>query len=260
MKIFIPTKSRVDDQRTLKFMPEDLRKQCTLVVDENEADDYRKVHDNLLVVPSHLKGISAVRKYIWDMSDDSRICMLDDDLRFHQRSGDGHKLRNCEPHEYYAIFKLLDRYMDMGYGHCGISDRNGNNRKEGDFVEELFEENQRYIRVLAYDLNICKGKAEHGRVKVMEDFDISLQLLKNGVPCIVSYFYAQGQVQSNADGGCSTYRTQEVQAEAAEMMKKLHPQFVRVVEKETKTAWGWGSRKDVVISWKKAYASSQSKL
>jgi hypothetical protein len=28
MKIFIPTKSRVDDQRTLKFMPEDLRKQC----------------------------------------------------------------------------------------------------------------------------------------------------------------------------------------------------------------------------------------
>ena len=31
-----------------------------------------------------------------------------------------------------------------------------------------------------------------------------------------------------------------------------------VVEKETKTAWGWGSRKDVVISWKKAYASSRN--
>ena len=258
MKIFIPTKSRVDNQRTLRFMPEDLRKQCVLVVDENEADDYRKVHKTLLVVPNHLKGISAVRKYIWDTSDDPRICMLDDDLKFHIRSGDGHKLRSCEPDEYYKIFELLDRYMDMGYGHCGISDRNGNNRKVGNSVEELFEENTRYIRVLAYDLNICKGRAKHGRVEVMEDFDIALQLLRNGVPNIVSYYYAQGQVQSNADGGCSTYRTQEVQAKAAEKMKLMHPDFVRVVEKETKTEWGWGSRKDVVISWKKAYASSRN--
>ena len=147
--------------------------------------------------------------------------------------------------------------MDMGYGHVGISDRNGNNRAEGKTIEELVGENQRYIRVLAYDLDQCNGKAEHGRVEVMEDFDIALQLLQNGVPCAVSFYYAQGQVQSNAPGGCSTYRTQEVQAEAAEQMKVLHPEFVRVVEKETKTAWGWGSRKDVVISWKQAYEASQ---
>ena len=41
-------------------------------------------------------------------------------------------------------------------------------------------------------------------------------------------------------------------------MGELHKGFVRVVEKKTKTAWGWGTRKDVVISWKKAYASYQS--
>ena len=262
MKIFIPTKSRVDDQRTLKFMPEDLRKQCILVVDEAEADDYRKVHDNLLVVPSELKGISAVRKYIWDTSDDPRICMLDDDLRFHIRSGEGTKLRNAEPEEYYGIFEEIERLMDMGYGHVGISDRNGNNRAEGKTIEELVGENQRYIRVLAYDLELCKGKAEHGRVKVMEDFDITLTLLKMGYPNRVSYKYCWGQRKSGDEGGCSTYRTFEMQREAAFQLSKLHPGLVKVKAKRSKETWGGIERKyrtDVIIYWKKAYKEKAKK-
>jgi hypothetical protein len=32
----------------------------------------------------------------------------------------------------------------------------------------------------------------------------------------------------------------------------LHPNIVSVVEKTTKTAWGGGTRMDVIIQWKKA--------
>lgn len=254
MKIFIPTKSRYRDQVTLSFMPDDLKAKTTLVVDSAEEEDYKEVHDNILVVPEDVKGISAVRQYIWDNSDDPRIVMLDDDLRFYVRKSptDWH-LRYIEPEEYNGVFGLLDQWMDQGYGHCGISAREGNNR-----VESLSADNTRYLRVLAYDLDICKDKVEHGRVPVMEDFDVALQLLKAGIPNKVSFFYAQGQKQSNAPGGCSTYRTPKIQAEAAEKMGELHKGFVRVVEKKTKTAWGWGTRKDVVISWKKAYASYNS--
>jgi hypothetical protein len=94
---------------------------------------------------------------------------------------------------------------------------------------------------------------EIGRVKVMEDFDVNLQLLKKGRPSKISYYYAQGQGSSNAAGGCSEWRTMEVQSQGAERLKALHPDVVEVVEKETKTAWGGATRKDVKVQWKKAY-------
>ena len=87
MRIFIPSKSRSNDQVTLSFLPDDLKAKATLVVDASEEEDYAKVHDNLLVVPEDIKGISGVRRYIWDQTDDPRIVMLDDDLRFYVRKG-----------------------------------------------------------------------------------------------------------------------------------------------------------------------------
>jgi len=107
------------------------------------------------------------------------------------------------------------------------------------------------MRVLAYNLDFFDG-IELGRVKVMEDFDVNLQLLKKGLPSKISYYYAQGQGSSNAAGGCSEWRTLEVQSQGAERLKELHPEVVEVVEKETKTAWGGGTRKDVKVQWKRA--------
>jgi len=45
----------------------------------------------------------------------------------------------------------------------------------------------------------------------------------------------------------------EVQSQGAERLKELHPDVVEVVEKETKTAWGGATRKDVKVQWKKAF-------
>ena len=39
----------------------------------------------------------------------------------------------------------------------------------------------------------------------------------------------------------------------AERLNELHPTCVKVVEKQTKTAWNGLPRKDVIIGWKKAY-------
>jgi hypothetical protein len=40
-------------------------------------------------------------------------------------------------------------------------------------------------------------------------------------------------------------------------LQLLHPAFVKVVEKATKTSWGGETRTDVQVSWKKAYASAK---
>jgi len=246
MRIYIPTRGRSDSQVTLSFFPEELRKAVTLVVDEHEKDDYGKYDCRIMVCDDTVTDIATKRRFIHDNTDDNKIVMLDDDLRFYIRKSttDWH-LRYLEPEEYPALFGLLDVWLD-DYAHCGVSAREGNNR-----VEALSVETTRYMRLLAYNLDKFDG-IELARTKVMEDFDINLQLLKKGLPSKISYYYAQGQGSSNAAGGCSEWRTLEVQSAGAELLAKLHPEVVTVVEKETKTAWGGGIRKDVKVMWKKA--------
>jgi hypothetical protein len=64
----------------------------------------------------------------------------------------------------------------------------------------------------------------------------------------------QNQAGSNLAGGCSTYRTMESQSKAAHALKERFPEFVNIVQKQTKTAWGGQAREDVIIQWKAAYA------
>lgn len=254
MIIYIPTRGRAHDQVTLSYFPEDMRKDVVLVIDDDEEHLYEGKYDcKFMVIPSTIKGISGKRKYIHENSTDPKIVMLDDDLRFYIRKSptDWH-LRYMEPDEYPALFGLLDKWLD-DYAHVGISAREGNNR-----VEHLSVENTRYMRVLGYNLDMFEG-VELARTEVMEDFDINLQLLRQGKASKISYYYAQGQKSSNAAGGCSEWRTDEVQTKGAELLHSLHPDFVKIVEKETKTAWGGGVRKGVNVQWKRAYNSGINK-
>jgi glycosyltransferase involved in cell wall biosynthesis len=251
MKIYIPTRGRADDQVTLSFFPESLRKEVVLVIDSDEEHLYKDKYDcQFMVIPEDIKGIAKKRQYIHKYTDDKKIVMLDDDLRFYIRNSDNDwHLRYLEPNEYPALFGLLDVWLD-DYAHVGVSAREGNNR-----VEKLAVENTRYMRVLGYNLDMFDG-IELGRVQVMEDFDINLQLLRQGKPSKISYYYAQGQKSSNAAGGCSEWRTIDVHNQGALTLQALHPDFVKVVEKETKTAWGGQPRKDVNVQWKRAFNSS----
>jgi glycosyltransferase involved in cell wall biosynthesis len=252
MKVYIPTRGRPTNQVTLEHFPKTLVEQETvvLVIDEDEQELYGK-YDQVkkMVVPNSIKGISGKRKFIVENTTDPRIVMLDDDLRFYVRKSptDWH-LRYLEPSEYHGLLGLLDEWFDQGFAHCGVSAREGNNR-----VEALRAINTRYMRVLAYNLEEFPEDIVWGRTEIMEDFDIALQLLRKGKACSISYYYAQGQKSSNAEGGCSEWRTMEVQSAGAELLASLHPTCVQVVEKSTKTAWDGQTRKDVRVGWKKAF-------
>jgi hypothetical protein len=90
----------------------------------------------------------------------------------------------------------------------------------------------------------------------MEDFDVTLNLMRQGHGNIVLNHMVHDQHGSNLAGGCSQYRDNIVQRAGAIGLKKLHDRFVSVVEKTTKTAWGGATRTDVRIQWKKAYESA----
>lgn len=257
MKIYIPTRGRAQKQITYHALPAGIQKLTTLVVDYSERHMY-PCYPNVLVLPPTKDTIGRVRQAICDWHDTTKygpsLLMMDDDLSFYRRRTDQpDKFEDVEDNDVVYMVRALDHVMNkVGFKHAGIMAREGGNRMVAD------KQNTRLLRVLAYNVETMrKHNVRFDRLIVMEDFDVALQLLQLGYPSMALCSWVHNQVGSGAAGGCSLYRTLERQAEGARGLHKLHPRFVKVVEKTTKTAWGGATRIDVMVQWKKAFESSK---
>jgi hypothetical protein len=263
MRIYIPSRARADQRNhTFDNLPPALQEQALFVVSKDDKKSYEDRFGKRHVKVCNVTGIGRVRQNIVDFHysnsiewPDPRMVMLDDDLSFFvRRKDDPTKLRPATDNNVVKLFDLMEGLLS-GYAHVGIAAREGANRNT---AQRLYD--TRMLRALAYDTSVLKElKVRYDRSPVMEDFDVTLQLLRAGYSNCVINSYAQDQGTSNAPGGCSTYRTREVQAEGAARLKELHPDFVTVVTKETKGAWGGGERTDVRIAWKKARESANAR-
>jgi len=255
MDIVIPTLGRVHKQETAKHLARAGLDFIT-VVQMHECEQYtvERGFKNVHILPDHIRTIGATRDYIIDnVGNDEHIVMLDDDLVFFKRREmDRTKLRDIEPEELRFMMEEISLNLDYA-PHVGIAAREGANRNTDKFMR-----NTRIMRVLAYDRSVIKKHGIKFDTDVMCDFHVALSLLELGYPNVVLNEYANNQFGSGAVGGCSGIRTPEYQAQAAHSLKALHPNFVTVVQKETKTAWGGGTRTDVRIQWKLAYEHGKS--
>jgi hypothetical protein len=211
----------------------------------------------VFVLPHPVNGIGETRQAIIDNHVGDKIIMMDDDLTFACRGKRTDNPLYLSPMDDASLHNAITWMWDGldDYHLVGLGAREGNNRKP--------EPEEKCCRMMrAWGLRIDtfrKHKFDFTRINCMEDFDVILQFLTHGYENIVSNVFVTNQAGSNTAGGCQTYRTLEVQGEAAKTLASLYPEFVKVVEKETKTAWGGGKRLDVNVQWKKAYASSQRK-
>lgn len=256
MEIYIPTRARYQ-QDTWKSLPEEIRKKVIFVTPWSD-DHIRSTKDIMLVrrTPPEISGIGPTRQWIIDQAKDKKIVMLDDDLVFATRRDDEPtKFRESSNADIIRLFQSIELTLDA-YPSVGVATREGGNRDTGNFVF-----NTRLLRILAYRVDVLKKEEiRFDRLEFMEDFDVTLQLLRRGHPNCKINWIVHNQRSSNAPGGCSTYRTLEKQAAAARGLKELHPEFVTVVTKQTKTAWNGNERTDVIIGWKKAYNSRVASL
>jgi len=185
------------------------------------------------------------------------VLMMDDDMDFCYRpdmsSPSLETIKDLERFE--AMFQLLEQWLEEGFVHVGLAARQGSNN-----TFEAYKDATRMMNCYAYNVHALRVlNIELGRVPVMEDFDLTLQLLRKGYPNRVSYQYVWNQRGSGAEGGCSSYRTPALQAEAAQKLKDLHPGFVTVVTKSAGTVWeGMDVREDVTIQWQKAYEEGRN--
>lgn len=257
MNIYIPSMGRVDNQITLNYIPKKYLERTYLVVPGKEFDAYYSKYGNIVkeVLACNRKGIAKTRQWILEHSTDNYVLMLDDDLKFYYR------VDMSKPNLVYIhtstdvsrLFRRIEKLLSK-YPVVGISSRQGNFMKK---VKEY--ECGKIMNAYAFNLVVLSNlKIKFGRLPVMEDYDVNLQLLRKGYKNTVLYEYCWNQKSSNSSGGCSSYRNNDMQTKAAHKLKRLHPDFVKVIEKKTKVAWNnMKTRTDVIVQWRKAYASSQ---
>lgn len=259
MDVVIPTYRRVARQATLKGLPATWLGRTTLVVDQHDAElaqsaTYRAQLRGVrvLVHPPEVRTIAAKRAWIlrrWQ----GPLVMLDDDLRFAVRKRPGTTdpaLREATAEDLEQQLEALAQQLRT-VAHAGWSARQGNNRQEGGWKEAT-----RQMYVLGYDADRLRGLEETGRVTLgrigfREDMDLTLQLLRLGLPNAVSYDVTADQAAGYAAaGGCTDERTVEGSDADALRLAELHPGLVKVVKKEYK---GSLHRNEVVVQWRKAY-------
>lgn len=261
MPIYIPTAGRPDTvaTRTLAQIPEHMLGMTWIVCPAKDMDAYTRrlkvqKERGLRFIHEHGPGIAGIRRQIGEHAQETgarKFFMLDDDLKFfrHKADGDFH-LEATSESSFTKMVKEVSLYLE-DYAHVSISSREGNNRY-GVGPAPLPIYNTRALRALAFQTKPFL-ECEHGRVLVMEDFDVQLQLLRKGFPNVVFAYWAHDQQMTNAKGGCSTYRTHEVQEASARKLADLHPGCVTLRQKENKTdRGGFGTRTEVTVYWKKA--------
>jgi hypothetical protein len=241
-----------------------------LVVPPDQAVRYRNALFNnsrqeVQVLECPEKGIAKVRHWIgllckkkkWD-----KFAMFDDDLNFAVRKGpDSNALRPQEHKDVVEMLAWIESALDE-YAHVGISPRDAAKTTRVESGEKpLTLLNKRTLRTLCYRTKDFLS-VEHGRVQVMEDFDVNLQLIRSGRPNIQTYWWTNDQRQTGSPGGCASYRSHEVHEASAKKLAEMHAPFVTLREKENKAqvvkeAKAFQKRTEVTIYWEKAFASTQ---
>lgn len=266
--IFINSSNRCDNVKTTLQFPKSWEKITYILVPKEQYQNYKKVCQFGKVVPIP----DCVPHYLpsqrqWAIQHGSagmeNLFFMDDDLSFMARDSN-FKLKKSDDSGMEDMLSSVKRHLEDGVPLVGVSPRLGNNRVTDDYLE-----NNRVSRCFALNRNIfLKNNLTFAPFEpfVMEDFFVTLALLKLGYPNRIIFTHAQSDGGSNTPGGCSIYRDSDSMLKSVRFLQKTYgTDVVRLKIKSTKNSWSGDSstfqkngkgetvRPDVVISWKKAY-------
>lgn len=253
LTIFIPTRGRINRQITAKnFCVDNLPWPVYRVVPECETDQWSVPK---LVVPDSYK-FSDIRQFILSQDAGHHLVMDDDLTPALRREDDPTKFISWrhfnDQEKLEQTIKLLSdmvRLMEAGWVHGGVSPRQG-----GNYCIDRYRIANREMRLHFYNAGVVQELGyDFRRVVIKQDLDFTLWMLRQGIPNILINHCVQDQSGNNVDGGCSRYRDEALLEQGSYDLALLHPEFVEVVRKTPKTAWGGNGRIDVNIRWKAAY-------
>ena len=258
--IIIPTLGRMDKQITYNNLPKKYQEKVTFVVQAHEFEEMRERYGSAVVgLPDNITRIAPTREWIFNTYRESRHMVFDDDLDFvvkEPNPGEGTKWlsRRFTEQDFDDAFNLMSSWMDEGIAYGGLLPA----WVIPDVRQWPTRECQRIMTNVFYDGPKIPADIEWNRVAAAEDFDVNLQLLTRGFKNRISAKYMVTCSETNAEGGCSTWRTLEVHNDAQRKLAELWPDFVKVREKEVPNGpWKGKIKLATTIQPKKAYESSQ---
>jgi len=260
-KIYIHTAGRAAIALpSIARLPPVLWDSAVVLVQEHEYDAYRDrlAKDRIDIVvqalPATIRTLSPTRQWIIDHCPTPYVIIMDDDVVFNTRRADISSLCiSATQEDMLYCFRYMRELLHRGCVHIGVAGKEHSNVR----VQPLLYIG-RVMRTLGYRVDILRSvDARFDRIPCKQDFDMTLQLLRLGYPNYIINWITQGQYGSGRQGGCSQYRDSTMLHDTAHALRDLHPEFVRIVHKNTKNAWGGGARDDVVVQWRRAYESSK---
>ncbi len=257
MLIYIMTRGRVGRQITLANLPKSLLDKTYLVVPkgENHDADLAKYYPlGIIYAPEWVTNYSQKFQWILDglpyqkgeAAMDGKAVIMDDDLVFSKREGNSLKTIR-DPELLVPMFEQMERLLDE-FPLVGVHPR-----QMGQNAPEPYVINGRVICIQGINRKLI-GTVKVDELSILADVILNCTLLSRGQPnaLITTYFQDHGPCQ--APGGCSTYRTPDIQREAAEYIaKRWHP-FAKTVIRRPKVAkWMGGERTEFQVQWKKLF-------
>lgn len=229
MKVFIHTRGRAGNVKTLDNIPDFVLKNHFLVVRKDEEELYREAHpkSKIIVLPKKVDGLSATRQWLLDYDNDSVFVMLDDDITGYSLKPfkDSWKMQPASDRQVDTAWRNMLMHGNTGkYGIVSMVDRFSASRLssgwlENQFTWKIFVINRRIIK---------KTKARFDRVLIAQDVDMVLQLFRAGVKTMVSVMVSMNSPGIDAKGGCSIYRTDKLRVQEYKKLETLHPGLCEV--------------------------------
>jgi len=264
LKIIITTFMREDKQKAVFQIPASLHEQVYMFTREDRVEELRKyVPSTIRIIgnPMDIDGIADIRQRCIEHPaiGKGKVWFIDDLATFGWRDTELKQYNDMPESLFMMMYDRLDKMLDS-YMQVGFSARGGNNHVREDFKEVGRAYTTYGLRtdwMEREDIRFDDMYRANPNVKLYEDYWITLSMLTKGFKNAVLYNFFFNYVHNNV-GGNSTFRTLELQEQAAEELRKYFPQFVSIETKEG--SWGkmgMDNRKEVRIQWQKAYQSSQ---
>lgn len=252
MKLLIMTRGRVGKQITLSAIPEDWRDRTYLVIPWEE----KGLHDHqCLVAPDWVTNYSQKFQFCLDYAflDQQKIVIMDDDLSFSERdtsvAGKVRFTKIWDQNVLSRAFSYMEELLDTT---ALVSMHPRQMAHQAPFP---YKENGKVICIQAVNRDLADPIPKVDEYPILADVFLNCALLSRGLGNKLITTVVQDHASCQAPGGCSIYRTPEMQRQAVEAVAAAYPDFATVVFKKAKQAnWmGDEGRYDLRVQWKKMY-------
>lgn len=254
MLIALFTRGRVDNQKTLKRLPPNIRKMVSVFCHPGELKMHVKNWGGKVASIEEYgdwcQCVGHVRDYIVVEAKNrghNGVLFLDDNVSFSVRlddaktpvvvNDDNFEL-DAQEYIYRCMFEWIDTNLEK-YAVAALSFRPFN-RNPG--IDHKI--NARFFSIWGINVNdYFNQEVRFSDWPIKEDFALACGLRRAGLDTILSYQFSFDKLTSaNAPGGCSIYRTIENSNAESQRLRECFPEYISLRVKKC-TNWG-GEMKD----------------